>query len=317
MSLSLRLLLVPALVLLLAFALCSCDPRFGPGDRPGNFAGCIVQTGADASLEDFRGRWVLVMPLEISMGYNEGRQPALSFSNFRAVSGKLDRERLTVLYVCNSEPCSRLQAAARRLRLKDPLLRTYEDAGWTDIERSYEYLIAPNGVVAAMERAGETRWETILPKFMAQKTDFSPLRLSQTSHWSADGSSMDLDFMLGGPVSPGTPCRLTMAFDFSRPEGESLPAVTKTMDFTIGDFKNSELSVPWHFDDLQGCNGANYTLSVLDPRLGVWINRHGVILAPDLLESGQEGLGGVEPAAASQGSANYDSQYRQPSEVGH
>ncbi|MCC7479769.1 hypothetical protein IT575_15110 [bacterium] len=300
MFLSIRWPLALAACICIALSLCSCDPRYGPGDRPGNLAGCIVQSGSNASLEDFKGRWVLLLPLETSMGYYQGREPELSFANYRPVSPKLDRRKLTVLYVCSSEPCSKLQAAARRLGLQDPLLRVYREAGWSDIERAYEYLIAPSGVVALMEKPGETDWASRLPQFLKQDSGFSPLRLSQASRFSADGKSMDLNFMVGGPLAAGTRCRLELSFDFSKPDEAGVPAVLKTQEFSIAEARSGEHVIPWHFDDLAGCNGATYSLSVLDQRLDVWIHRHGVILAPESFEAG-----------AAKSGANYDSQYRQ------
>lgn len=283
--------------------LCACESRYGPGDRPSNFGGSVVQTGETLWLEDLRGKWVLVRSVQQDTSKLSNSPLPFRLEPIPSLSRNIARENLVVLNACRSGQCSDLAAEARRQHYSDPLLRVYENANWEDLEWQADYLIAPNGVVAMAEPQGETDWGAVLPAYLQQPDDFSPLRLSKEHFWNVEAGTLEIRLRVYSPYRQNLKCRLEMGFDYSKPmkDGEQIPLVKKSQEFSMEGGASAEASIPWKFDELQGCNIASYRFSVYDERVGLWVSRHGVLIP------GEE-----EQTASKPSNANYDSSYRAP-----
>lgn len=309
-------------------ALAGCESRYGPGDRPSNFGGTVMQTGQTLWLEDLRGQWVLVDMFRndasnsaddssyLNNKLSPGRQH-LRFKTSGLARLASPGRRLTIVHVLN--PSSTVQGLERLIAAtpsSEPLVRVAEPAGWAELECQQDYLISPSGVVVMAEPDGYD-WSAILPAAARQSTDFSPLRVAVSSDWQqADQNTAQDDMQLLLTAyrhdSAALPCRLELelgfADDVSGQQGRwhvsRRHMAHATSSFEIPAGHTGEVVFPVELSDMAKCEAINYSFSVWDARLGTWVTRHGTALP---------GESGVQDSGAANPNSNYDSEYRAPS----
>lgn len=305
------------LALLLGIVLLSaCESRYGPGDRPSNFGGTVVQTGKTLWLEDLRGKWVLVDCFQDLNDYGAGGPGSIKglLPQFWPAPQDIDRSRCAVVHVLNPDSPNELLAAfARRYGMSDPIVRVEEQAGWDMLEWGSDYLIAPSGVVLMAEANGQYDWSAALKAVASQPLDFSPLRLTLKQSWSNDGEELTLRSTIYRPGSAPAQCKLKVELQFDQYDTgqasywriNSKGQGRGQASFELGSDQQGDVVLPFVLKHLKGCSAAAVIVAVFDQRLGLWISRSATYVPADDKQT-------QEMSSGTQSNSRQDSAYRQP-----
>lgn len=265
-----------ALLLVVLFTVYAQAGRFNPGDRPSNISGREVGTNRTITLEDFKGKWVLIDFFATWCGPCMGELP-----NLVKTTKPLIGQNFTVLGVSldTAQTMDKLRPVMKDKGISYPVV--FPGFGW-DTPPAKEwgvtgipdtYLISPQGVVVATDLRGEALGET-LHKFMNLGVDNYAVQSVSASH-KLEGSSFSVSANFNNPVSAQTKCKLELSFEIGKKDKDgqvtSYETQEKTEEALVDTPSGWETTKDFNLELPADCEAVFYTFSVWNSQVETWI----------------------------------------------